>query len=79
MRHFFPQEGRVAARVWKTRIFFPKQSGLFGEEFDKNINPHCSAPTIFLFLIFEPLIPGSVLLAPQLQEFNGAKRRGSKH
>lgn len=37
---------------------FPKQSG---EEFDKNFNPRCSAPTTFLLLRFEPWMPGSVI------------------
>lgn len=49
---------------------FPKQSGLLGEEFDKNNNPRCSPPTIFLFLEIWAM---EACLASRLQKVNDAK------
>lgn len=41
---FFPSRGTSGCQGMKHPDLFPKQSGLFGEEFDKNINLRCSAP-----------------------------------
>lgn len=39
---FFPSRGEGGCQGLKHANLFPKQSGLFGEEFDNSINPPCA-------------------------------------